>query len=119
MRLPVPFIQLPLQFDAGALAAEIHALGEDVWMPHPEGFAGNSALALIAANGDPANNAIQGPMRPTPHLERCPLMLHTLATIGAVWGRSRLMRLSGNAEVTAHVDIELLLARACACTCRS
>ncbi len=104
MRLPVPFIQLPLQFDAEALAAEIQALGEDVWMPHPEGFAGNSALPLIAVNGDPNNNSIAGPMRPTPHLERCPLMLHTLATIGAVWGRSRLMRLSGNAEVTAHVD---------------
>jgi len=104
MRLPVPFIQLPLQFDAAALAAEIRALGEEVWMPHPEGFAGNSALPLIASNGDPHSNAIAGPMRPTPQLERCPLMLHTLATIGAVWGRSRLMRLSGNAEVTAHVD---------------
>jgi len=104
MRLPVPFIQLPLQFDAKALAAEIHALGEEVWMPHPEGFAGNSALPLIAVNGDPNNNSIAGPMRPTAHLERCPLMLHALSTIGAVWGRSRLMRLSGNAEVTAHVD---------------
>ena len=104
MRLPVPFIQLPLRFDAAALAAEIRALGEAAWMPHPEGFAGNSALPLISANGDPASNAITGPMRPTPLLERCPLMLHTLATIGAVWGRSRLMRLSGNAEVTAHVD---------------
>src|SRR4029079_5386422 len=104
MRLPVPFIQLPLQFDAEALAAEIQALGEEVWMPHPEGFAGNSALPLIAVNGDPHNNSIAGPMRPTAHRERCPLMLHALATIGAVWGRSRLMRLSGNAEVTAHVD---------------
>jgi hypothetical protein len=104
MRLPVPFIQLPLKFDAAALAAEIRALGEDVWMPHPEGFAGNSALPLIAVNGDPESNAIAGPMRPTPHLQRCPLMLHTLAAIGAVWGRSRLMRLSGNAEVSRHVD---------------
>jgi hypothetical protein len=104
MRLPVPFIQLPLHFDAAALAAEIRALGESVWMPHPEGFAGNSALALISANGDPQSNAIVGPMRPTPHLERCPYMMHTLATIGAVWGRSRLMRLSGQAEVSAHVD---------------
>ena len=70
MRLPVPFIQLPLQFDAEALAAEIHALGEEAWMPHPEGFAGNSALPLIAVNGDPNNNSIAGPMRPTTHLER-------------------------------------------------
>ena len=104
MRLPVPFIQLPLQFDAAALAAEIDALGEGVWMPHPEGFAGNSALPLIGVNGDPENNSIAGPMRPTPLLLRCPLLLHTLATIGAVWGRSRLMRLSGNAEVSPHVD---------------
>jgi hypothetical protein len=104
MRLPLAFIQLPLTFDAAALAAEIRALGEDAWMPHPEGYAGNSALPLIAVNGDPASNAIAGPMRPTPHLRRCPLMLHALATIGAVWGRSRLMRLSGNAEVSAHVD---------------
>ena len=104
MRLPIPFIQLPLQFDAAELAGEIRALGEDVWMPHPEGFAGNSALPLIAANGDPHSNAISGPMQPTPHLQRCPKMLHLLATVGAVWGRSRLMRLSGNAEVSAHVD---------------
>jgi Sulfotransferase family/Aspartyl/Asparaginyl beta-hydroxylase len=104
MKLPVPFIQLPLQFDAAALAAEIRALGDAAWMPHPEGFSGNSALPLIAANGDPESNAIVGPMRPTPYLERLPLMQHALATIGAVWGRSRLMRLSGNAEVTAHVD---------------
>jgi Sulfotransferase family/Aspartyl/Asparaginyl beta-hydroxylase len=104
MRLPVPFIQLPVSFDAVALAAEIRALGEGAWMPHPEGFAGNSALALIAANGDPESNSIAGPMRPTPYLERCPYLMHALATIGAVWGRSRLMRLSGQAEVTAHVD---------------
>ena len=104
MKLPVPFIQLPLQFDAAALAAEIGALGPGAWMPHPEGFAGNSALPVIAAHGDPESNAIVGPMRPTPHLLRCPQLMHVLATIGAVWGRSRLMRLSGNAEVTAHVD---------------
>lgn len=105
MKLPVPFIQLPLQFDAAALAAEISALGPDAWMPHPEGYPGNSALSLITVNGEPENNAVAGPMRPTPQLERCPLMQHVLATIGAVWGRSRLMRLSGNAEVTPHVDM--------------
>ncbi|MDR3386290.1 MAG: sulfotransferase [Rudaea sp.] len=104
MRLPVPFIQLPVSFDAAALAAEIRALGDGAWRPHPEGFAGNSALALIAVNGNPESNSIAGPMRATPHLRRCPYLMHALATIGAVWGRSRLMRLSGQAEVTAHVD---------------
>ena len=105
MKLPVPFIQLPVQFDAAVLAAEIRALGESVWMPHPEGFAGNSALPLVAANADAASNSIAGPMRPTPHLRRCPYLMQMLAAIGAVWGRTRLMRLSGHAEVTAHVDV--------------
>ena len=29
-------------------AREIDALGEDCWMPHPQGFAGNSMLPLVA-----------------------------------------------------------------------
>ncbi|HEX6834894.1 MAG TPA: sulfotransferase [Rudaea sp.] len=105
MKLQVPFVQLPLTFDAATLAAEIAALGEDAWRPHPEGYPGNWALALIAVDGDPASDSIAGPMRPTPWLERCPYLLQVLEAIGAVWGRSRLMRLSGQAEVTPHVDI--------------
>ena len=31
--------------------------------------------------------------------------MQVMASIGAVWGRTRLMRLSGHAEVTPHVDI--------------
>src|SRR5262249_41357642 len=64
-----------------------------------------SALALIAVDGDPNSDSIDGPMRPTPWLDRCPYLMQALEAIGAVWGRSRLMRLSGQAEVTPHVDI--------------
>ena len=46
-----------------------------------------------------------GAMRPTPHLERCPYLTQVLHSIGATWGRTRLMRLSGQAEVTPHVDV--------------
>ncbi|MEO7012810.1 MAG: aspartyl/asparaginyl beta-hydroxylase domain-containing protein [Dokdonella sp.] len=106
MKLQVPFLQLPLNFDAERLAAEITALGEAVWRPHPQGFKGNSAVPLIARDGDPQSDAVKGAMRPTPQLERCPYLLQVLGDIGGVWGRSRLMRLSGNAEVTAHVDID-------------
>ena len=74
MKLQVPFIQLPLRFDAARLAAEVDALGEGVWRPHPQGFPGNSMLPLVAAGGDPANEAFSGPMRPTPELERCPYL---------------------------------------------
>ena len=35
VKLQFPFLQLPLLFDAEALAGEIAALGEGVWRPHP------------------------------------------------------------------------------------
>jgi len=105
MKLQVPFLQLPLAFDAEALAAEIAAIGESSWRPHPQGFPGNDALTLITTHGDPDSDALAGAMRPTPHLERCPYLMQVLASIGGTWGRTRLMRLSGQAEVSAHVDI--------------
>jgi len=104
MKLPHAFIQLPVLFDAGRLAAEIEAFGEGAWKPHPQGFAGNSAVPLISAHGDPTNDSTGGPMQPTPWLEKSPYLMQVLATIGATWGRSRLMRLSGHAEVVEHVD---------------
>ncbi|HEY0505855.1 MAG TPA: aspartyl/asparaginyl beta-hydroxylase domain-containing protein [Lysobacter sp.] len=104
MKLQVPFIQLPLLFDAATLAREIAALGEAPWRPHPQGFAGNSMLPLVAVGGDPANEAFAGTMRPTPELLRCPYLTQVFASLGATVGRSRLMRLSGHAEVTRHAD---------------
>jgi hypothetical protein len=75
-------------------------------MPHPAGFAGNDFLPLISAQGDAASEAFAGPMRPTRLLspER-PYLHDVLASIGAVLGRTRLMRLSGHAEVSEHVDV--------------
>lgn len=104
MKLHAPFIQLPLRFDAARLAAEVAALGEAPWRPHPQAFPGNSMLPLVAVGGDPANEAFDGPMMPTPDLERCPYLTQVYASLGATVGRSRLMRLSGHAEVTRHVD---------------
>ena len=105
MKLHVPFVQLPLQFDATRLMAEIDALGADTWIEHPQKFPGNFALPLISVNGDPASDAISGPMRPTPSLARCPYLMQVLDRVGAVWGRTRLMKLSGHAEVTPHTDL--------------
>ena len=105
MKLPVPFIQLPLLFDAGALAAEIGALGEGLWQPHPSGLPGNTALPLVAVEGDPARgDALTGVMRPTPALERCAYLRQVLGSLGVVLGRVRLMRLAPGAEVAPHVD---------------
>lgn len=105
MKLPVPFIQLPVLFDAAALAAEVATFDESLWQPHPNGIPGNTALPLITVNGDPSRgDALQGPMRPTPTLERSPYFLKVLGSLDAVLGRCRLMRLSGHAEVDLHVD---------------
>ncbi|RDZ26143.1 aspartyl/asparaginyl beta-hydroxylase domain-containing protein [Lysobacter silvisoli] len=104
MKLQVPFIQLPLAIDAARLAQEIAALGEGPWRPHPQGFAGNSMLPLVAVNGDPGNEAFSGRMQPTPELLACPYLTQVFASLGATVGRSRLMRLSGHAEVTRHAD---------------
>jgi uncharacterized protein (TIGR03032 family) len=105
VKLDSPFLQLPLLFDAAALAAEIAALPESAWRPHPEGHAGNSALPLIALGGDAANDGVAGAMSPTPHLAQLPYIRQVLASIGAPLGRTRLMRLDGNAEATAHSDV--------------
>lgn len=107
MKLPVPFIQLPLRFDADVLAAEIGNLDESLWQPHPTGFPGNSALPLVAVDGDPARgNELRGPMRPTPALEMCRYLRQAVSSLEAIVGRVRLMRLSGGAQVTPHIDIK-------------
>jgi hypothetical protein len=104
MKLPVPFIQLPLLFDAATLAAEINAIDESNWRPHPQGFPGNSMLPLVAVDGDPDNESFAGIMRPTEYLRRCPYLTQVFASVGATVGRSRLMRLAGQAEVKRHAD---------------
>jgi hypothetical protein len=107
MKLPVPFIQLPLLFDAGALRREIAAFHEGMWTAHPTGMPGNSALPLVTVEGDPARgDALDGPMRPTPALRQSPYLQQVLASLDAVIGRVRLMRLAGNAEVRSHIDTD-------------
>ncbi len=105
MKLDSPFLQLPLFFDASMLAAEIDALPETAWRPHPEGHAGNSALPLIARGGDPGDDGVAGAMAVTPHLQKLPYLHQVLGSLGVVLGRTRLMRLDGNAEATSHCDI--------------
>ncbi|HWT15514.1 MAG TPA: TIGR03032 family protein [Patescibacteria group bacterium] len=104
MRLDTPFIRLPLHFDAERLALEIGALPESAWKRHPHGYAGNFAVPLIAAHGDPANDQTRGEMLPTPHLRDLPYIRQVMAALQAPIGRTRLMRIDGNGEATRHVD---------------
>jgi sulfotransferase family protein/aspartyl/asparaginyl beta-hydroxylase len=104
MKLQVPFVQLPISFDAAILAAEVSRIDETTWRSHPDGIPGNSALTLITTGGDSDSDELSGTMRPTPALLQCPQLMQVLEALGATWGRSRLMRLSGQSEVTPHVD---------------
>jgi hypothetical protein len=99
-----PFLKLPIRFDPDALAAEVRALPPEAWTPHPTGYVGNEAVRLIAPFGE-ATDDIEGPMAPTEWLRRCSYIQEVMATIGAVWGRSRLMGLAAGREVPSHIDI--------------
>jgi hypothetical protein len=104
MRLANPFYRLPVRFDAARLAAEVAALPATAWQPHPNQIAGNSCVRLVSVEGG-ENDDVNGPMQPTPHLERLPYVHQVLASFGVVWSRSRLMRLAAGADVPAHSDI--------------
>lgn len=103
MRFETPLLRLPITFCAQTLAAEVNALPASAWMPHPQGFPGNDAVPLVAADGG-LNDSLRGAMAPTEHLSRLPYITALMAELGGVWGRSRLMGLGAGAEVPGHVD---------------
>lgn len=108
MRLDVPFVRLPVTLDVDAIAAEITTLPDELWQPHPEGMAGNSALPLVTVAGRTTDQGVDGPMRPTPILQELPAItsvLLGLTALGCPIGRTRLMRIDVESEVTSHVDI--------------
>jgi hypothetical protein len=105
MKLQTRFIQLPVCFDAALLKAEIAELPDSAWLPHPQGFPGNDFLPLVSAGGDPLDDSFSGAMQPTRYLEACPYLVDVIASLGVSIGRTRLMRLTGHAEVTPHVDV--------------
>ncbi len=105
MQLAAPFFQLPWHFDAARLADEIAQFTTAEWRPHPQGHPGNSALPFIARDGNPLDDGLVGPMRPTPYLARCPYVMQVMAALDVPLGRSRLMRLDARAEATPHVDL--------------
>ena len=104
MRLKQPFLKLPIRFDAEALAAEVRALPQSAWTPHPSGLVGNEAVRLVTPNGE-QTDAIEGPMAPTEWLERSSYIREIMGHLGAVWGRSRLMGLAAGRDVPPHIDI--------------
>ncbi len=103
MKLAVPFIKLPYQFDTERLKKEVAQFSEDEWQKHPQGYSGNSAIRLVSHDGG-ENDDVHGAMLPTLNLERCPYIQQILAFFGVVVSRSRLMRLAPGGKVPAHSD---------------
>lgn len=105
MKLPSPFIRLPLRFDVARLREEVAALPDSAWTRHPTGYAGNSAVRLISVKGEENDDMTGGPMQATAHLEASPYIQQVLAMFNTVWSRSRLMKLAPGARVPEHADI--------------
>jgi len=104
VRFARELLQLPIRFDADALADEVGRLPRSAWVPHPMGFPGNDAVPLISVGGG-LNDEFAGPMAATEYLAHLPYVQSLMAELGGVWGRSRLMGLGPGAVVPKHVDI--------------
>ena len=103
MQLAHEFIKLPYRFDVERLREEILGFEESHWVPHPDGFEGNSSLPLVTVNGG-INNKFIGVMKPTQALLSAPYLQQVISSFGQVIGRSRLMRLAPGTEVPQHSD---------------
>jgi len=105
MHLPHRFYKFPLRFDVERLRAELEAIPEEAWRFHPQNFNGNSALPLIATEGDVESDGFEPPMEPTEYLLRSPYIMQALAEFRTVLGRARFMRLEPGHGVPVHFDI--------------
>ena len=109
MKLPRPFVRLPLRLPVQALQAELAALPAEAWRPHPQGFAGNDAVPLISHGGDPADDRPFGEMAETPWLRACPAM-RAAAT------RATRRRSAGCSGSAARAFSGPIAGRSCSCS---
>ena len=107
MKLASPFVQLPYRFDAEMLRAEIEALPDEAWRPHPTGHDGNTAVLLVSVGGSTTDDAIGGVHQPTRWLEACPYLAQVVGSFGVPVGRTRLMRIEPGGHAQPHFDTHL------------
>jgi hypothetical protein len=107
-------VQLPLSFDADALAAEVEALPSDAWVPHYnrsvyEGEWGG--VALRSVGGRPAqiypDPAAAEPFADTELLGRLPALASALAQFHCPLQAARLLALAPGAVIKEHTDYML------------
>ncbi len=90
MNLDANFRRLPLSFESDLLRRELIQLGEELWQPHPLGYAGVEQLPLITDRKTEGNGLAS--MRATAALKKCPYVCQLLAALGSVIGRTHLLR---------------------------
>ncbi len=103
MKLATEFFRLPYRFDVERMVREVEGIPEKCWIAHPNHHRGNTALPLISLRGQD-NDLFHGAMKTTPHLARLDYIQQVIASLGEVYGRSRLMRLEPGCEVPLHTD---------------
>ena len=103
MELEQPFLKLPFVFETAVLASDVERVLPEHWLPHPSGLPGNTAVPLVAINGEP-RDGFDGQMAATQVLKDSPYLMQVVSSFGEVVARSRLMRLAPGAEVQEHVD---------------
>jgi len=104
MKLDAPFIRLPYRFDADAVGAEVDALPEALWQPHPRAWEGHEAVALISADGESDLARFEGEMQETEALDQLPSIRNLLAALDTVVGRTMLVRAAAGKEAPRLVD---------------
>ncbi len=104
MRLPTEFVRLARRFDHEQLKQEVLAFDPAEWLPHVQGYEGNTAIPLISVRGE-MNDDFNGPMKVTEKLDRSPYIRQVIASFNEVFGRSRLMGLGAHCSVPEHRDV--------------
>lgn len=94
MKLPKPFLRLPVRFDADRLRAEVESLPAGAWSRSVQDASGASAVRLVTVGGT-QNDGVAGALQPTPALLASPCLLQLLASFETVWSRVRLLRIEG------------------------
>jgi len=109
-------IRLPLEFDAGALAADLDRFDEGDWVRHPvhQNYEGGwSALPLRAPAGEshPIRLVYADPVATefvdTPLLERAPHLRAAVDRFRAPLKNVRLMRLTPGSRIKEHCDPDI------------
>ena len=85
MKLATEFIRLPFLFDVARMQEEVSAFAAHEWLPHVQGYVGNSSIPLISLNGS-MNDDFNGPMKKTERLDRSPYLQQVLAAFDEVFG---------------------------------